>query len=390
MESIKNLILDVDGVLTDGGFYYTTEGKVMKKFGSDDSDALKLLEGKLNVVAITADSRGFDITKKRTDDMGLKLELVSTSERLAWIEKNFKLEETIYMADGILDWPIFEKVAYSIAPANAFDTTKRKATFVTEKRGGEGAVAEAVMHILYKFFKNIKSCFFTVYSPLFKDMGKSLVRSIKRFYPDIPVIEFEFSPPTTQDTYHGVDLQVYNRFVLEKGKELLKEYGRIIWIDADSLMTSECPDLFNDADMLVPANNWPVLEDYSNRTKVYVNAGLVVCTNPCTWQEWIDDLDVRDKKGFDVLNFNNSLDWLFHNSKSNIKLLEYKDRTYGISVMSNYINMELKGGDLYVAGRKICIFHAAGDQWKRDGYIIFDHILNKEAMNHLKSLGEVI
>ena len=40
----KVFILDVDGVLTDGGFYYSSEGKVLKKFGPDDNDALKLLE----------------------------------------------------------------------------------------------------------------------------------------------------------------------------------------------------------------------------------------------------------------------------------------------------------------------------------------------------------
>lgn len=396
MEStVKNLILDVDGVLTDGGFYYTESGKTMKRFGPDDADALKLLEGKLNVIAITADHRGFEITKKRTDDMGLKLELVGTSDRLAWMEKNYDLEKTIYMADGMLDTPIFEKVAYSIAPANAFYATRRRAKFVTERKGGEGAVAEAVMHIIEKFFKNTKSCFFTVYSPLFKDMEKSLVRSIKRFYPDIPVKEFEYSSGAV-NTYHGTDLQSYNYFLLEKGKELFKEYGRIIWIDADSLMCSQCPDLFNEADMMVPANNWPVLEDYADRSKVYVNAGLVVCTNPDTWQEWTDDLKARDRNGFDVLNLNNSLDWLFHNSSSDIKLLEYPDRTYGISAMTEYINMELRDGDLYANKRRICVFHAAGDMWKdtasssasKGAYIIFDHILNKDAMNRLKNLGE--
>jgi len=149
----KNFIIDVDGVFTDGTFYYTTAGKVMKKFGPEDSDALTLIDGKLYIHAITGDKRGFEITKKRiADDMHLPLDLVSTFERIHWIKKRFKPEETIYMGDGIFDPLVFKDVAYSIAPANAFFKTKEKANFVTTARGGEGAVAEAVLHILEHFF----------------------------------------------------------------------------------------------------------------------------------------------------------------------------------------------------------------------------------------------
>src|SRR3990167_10294459 len=91
---IKNFILDVDGVFTDGKFYYTTEGKVMKKFGPEDNDALSLLEGKMHIHAISGDKRGFPITKKRiADDMKLPLDMVSTFERVEWLKERFKLEE---------------------------------------------------------------------------------------------------------------------------------------------------------------------------------------------------------------------------------------------------------------------------------------------------------
>jgi 3-deoxy-D-manno-octulosonate 8-phosphate phosphatase (KDO 8-P phosphatase) len=149
----KNLIIDVDGVLTDGSYYYTADGKVMKRFGPDDNDALSLLDGKMYIHAITGDKRGYPITKKRVlDDMGLPLDLVSTFNRVAWIEKRFSLKETIYMGDGIFDPLVFEKVLYSIAPANAFFKTKETADFITRAKGGEGAVAEAVLHILTYFF----------------------------------------------------------------------------------------------------------------------------------------------------------------------------------------------------------------------------------------------
>ncbi|MBU3935612.1 HAD hydrolase family protein [Patescibacteria group bacterium] len=152
-KTIKNVIFDVDGVLTDGKFHYSTEGKVMKVFGADDSDGLSLLKSRVNEIhMVTGDKRGFAISKKRIDDMKFPLHLVSTFERVDWIKNRFKLEETIYVGDGIFDFLVFRKVAYSIAPANAFYKTKKEASFVTKSSGASGAVAEACIHILENFF----------------------------------------------------------------------------------------------------------------------------------------------------------------------------------------------------------------------------------------------
>lgn len=154
-KQIKNFILDVDGVFTDGKFYYTVDGKVMKKFGPEDNDGLALLKDKLRIHAISGDKNGFAITKRRIqEDMKISLDLVSTFERMEWIREHFDPEETIYMGDGIFDPLVFKHVAYSIAPANAFYKTKEAADFVTDARGGEGAVAEACLHILEKFFNS--------------------------------------------------------------------------------------------------------------------------------------------------------------------------------------------------------------------------------------------
>lgn len=150
----ENFILDVDGVFTDGKFYYTAEGKIMKIFGAEDNDALTLLKDKLHIHAITGDKHGFAITQKRiVNDMKLPLDLVSTFERIDWIKKRFDPKVTIYMGDSIFDPLVFKEVGYSIAPANAFFKTKPLADFVTKAKGGEGAVAEACIHILKKFFE---------------------------------------------------------------------------------------------------------------------------------------------------------------------------------------------------------------------------------------------
>jgi len=151
---LKNFIIDVDGVLTDGQFHYSSAGKMAKIFGPNDNDALSLIKKYLKVLMVTGDKRGFSITKKRiSEDMKFPLYLVSTFERIKWIKENFNPAETIYMGDGIFDAAVFKKVAYGIAPANAFYTTKKAANFVTQSRGGDSAVAEACLHIMEKFFE---------------------------------------------------------------------------------------------------------------------------------------------------------------------------------------------------------------------------------------------
>jgi 3-deoxy-D-manno-octulosonate 8-phosphate phosphatase (KDO 8-P phosphatase) len=160
-----NFIFDVDGVFTDGKFHYTADGKVMKTYGDADADALSLVKDAMHIHMVSGDKRGFAITKKRiVDDMEYPLDLVSTFERIDWIKERFDPTVTIYMGDGIFDPLVFKHIAYSIAPANAFSHTKTAADFVTNARGGEGAVAEAVLHVLEKFFEP-----FDLHSHKFKD-----------------------------------------------------------------------------------------------------------------------------------------------------------------------------------------------------------------------------
>ena len=147
------LILDLDGVLTDGKFLYSKSGKSYKAFSVDDHDGIKLVQNFLDVHIISADSRGFEISKRRVvKDMNLSLTLVSIEDRLDWIRRNFGLDNTIYMGDGIFDKAIFQEVHYAIAPSSALKEVRRAADFVTTAKGGERSVAEACLHIARKFF----------------------------------------------------------------------------------------------------------------------------------------------------------------------------------------------------------------------------------------------
>ena len=150
---MKNFILDVDGVMTTGQFLYSEKGKVYKIFGAHDSDGLKLLKNKIKIKFITADRRGFLITKKRIqEDMGYELELVSEESRLDYMKRNFNLNETIFMGDGIHDAPIIKECAFGITSQNARKEAKILADFVTESNSAEGAVCDACIEINKRFF----------------------------------------------------------------------------------------------------------------------------------------------------------------------------------------------------------------------------------------------
>lgn len=149
----KHLVIDVDGVLTTGQFLYTAGGKFAKIFGPHDNDGLKLIRPYLKISAVTADRRGFAITKKRVAiDMGLPLSLVGEKNRIAWFKKNYELSKIIFMGDGLYDAPVMARAGYAIAPRNAVAIAKQQADFVTKANSGEGAVFEACLHILEKIF----------------------------------------------------------------------------------------------------------------------------------------------------------------------------------------------------------------------------------------------
>ncbi len=150
----KVFILDVDGVLSTGHFLYSIEGKSLKIFGPDDNDGLSLLSSFIAIQFVTGDRKGFEISRKRiVEDMKYPLELVSTIRRIDWIKEHFNPKEVIYMGDGIFDHYVMKQVGYSIAPANADLLAKSHANFVTQRSGGDRAVAEACLHVLEKFFE---------------------------------------------------------------------------------------------------------------------------------------------------------------------------------------------------------------------------------------------
>ena len=147
---ISKLVLDIDGVLTDGKLIYSSQGKVYKVFGPHDKDGLKRISKYISDIQfITADRTGFPITYARiVKDWNFnlsQLHIVPEEERMDWFLKNCNLEETAFIGDGINDAPILQKVKYGIAPANARVEARAAASYITPSKSGEGAVLDACL-----------------------------------------------------------------------------------------------------------------------------------------------------------------------------------------------------------------------------------------------------
>tara|TARA_B110000263_G_C15010123_1_gene374632 strand:+ start:39 stop:500 length:462 start_codon:yes stop_codon:yes gene_type:complete len=147
-------ILDVDGVLTTGQFLYSISGKSYKVFGPHDNDGLKMLKDKIKIKFITADKRGFQITKNRiVDDMGFELDLVSEIDRFNYLKEKYGFSNLIYMGDGYHDAKILKESFFGISPKNARIEARECANYITDSNSGEGAVLDACLQIKEKFLR---------------------------------------------------------------------------------------------------------------------------------------------------------------------------------------------------------------------------------------------
>jgi YrbI family 3-deoxy-D-manno-octulosonate 8-phosphate phosphatase len=147
------VISDVDGCLTDGKYVYTVDGKIAKTFGPHDNDGVKLLrKNGIDVRFISADRRGFPITKKRIEDMKCEIDYVSEADRADYLQKFCDdarySNGVVFFGDGLGDLAAAKRTnAILIAPANARPEVKAYARIVTANIGGEGAFLDLADYV---------------------------------------------------------------------------------------------------------------------------------------------------------------------------------------------------------------------------------------------------
>ena len=152
--NIKLFAIDVDGVLTDGGMYYSKEGEVLKKFNAKDGMAIEILK-KNNIIPAIITKENSEIVLKRAEKLKIKEVYIGIKDKLKIIEKlkkkyNLEYENMAYIGDDLNDLPVIKKVGLSFAPNDAALEIKNCVTHFLLKLGGEGALREAVDRILIK------------------------------------------------------------------------------------------------------------------------------------------------------------------------------------------------------------------------------------------------
>jgi len=151
-KDIRLLLLDVDGVLTNGSLLYTGDREESKAFNTQDGFGLRLLrEAGIDVGLITA--RKSAVVARRADELKIRYVyqgIPNKNEALKDIMKVSGLRpfEIAYMGDDWLDLVLLRQVGLAIAPANAVREVQEVAHFITERMGGEGAVRDACDLIL--------------------------------------------------------------------------------------------------------------------------------------------------------------------------------------------------------------------------------------------------
>ena len=149
---IRFILMDVDGVLTDGGLYYGPDGELFKRFDVKDGHGLvmwRISGGRAGVLT----ARSGAATQKRADE--LKLELVLQGQRdkragflQALSRTNLTADEICYVGDETNDLGPLELCGLAVAPADAVAEVKAHSHFVTQAHGGRGAIRELVERIL--------------------------------------------------------------------------------------------------------------------------------------------------------------------------------------------------------------------------------------------------
>ena len=152
LAAIELLVLDVDGVLTDGRVFIHSDGGESKGFNILDGHGIRMWQ-RAGLKTALLSGRASAATTRRAQELEIshvlqdcKFKLPALQQLLA--ELGLTPEKTAYVGDDLMDLPLLRYVGFGAAVANAVDEVKEYADYVTVRRGGEGAVREVIEHIL--------------------------------------------------------------------------------------------------------------------------------------------------------------------------------------------------------------------------------------------------
>jgi YrbI family 3-deoxy-D-manno-octulosonate 8-phosphate phosphatase len=154
LEKIKLLVIDVDGVMTDGGMYFTESGDQFKKFNTKDGMAIMHLTKKAFQVAIISSGFKSEAVANRAEMLGIQHCSVSRAPKMETLvaiceELRIGLENVAMVGDDVNDFEVMQNIGFSACPRDAVNAIKSQVDVILENKGGEGCVRELIdMYIL--------------------------------------------------------------------------------------------------------------------------------------------------------------------------------------------------------------------------------------------------
>ncbi len=152
LNRIQLLILDVDGVMTDGGIIVHSDGTESKRFCVFDGHRVRMWHRAGHTSAIIS-GRQCEATDMRAKQLGVPHVFQGCTQKLPVFESllsqlGLSPEQTAYIGDDLMDIPLVRRVGFGVAVANAVEELKQVADWTTTRCGGDGAVGEAIEYIL--------------------------------------------------------------------------------------------------------------------------------------------------------------------------------------------------------------------------------------------------
>ncbi|MCX5849200.1 MAG: HAD-IIIA family hydrolase [Deltaproteobacteria bacterium] len=152
LKGIKLLILDVDGVMTDGKIIMDDEGREIKNFNVRDGHGIKVLQ-RYGIKVALLTGRQSKVVEHRAKDLEIDDVYQKVFNKKDVYEKilkkhKLKITEAAFLGDDIIDIPVLKSVGFSAAVADAVNVVKKSVDYVTKNRGGHGAVREICEMIL--------------------------------------------------------------------------------------------------------------------------------------------------------------------------------------------------------------------------------------------------
>ncbi|PXF31729.1 3-deoxy-D-manno-octulosonate 8-phosphate phosphatase [Pokkaliibacter plantistimulans] len=151
-QRITMLIMDVDGVLTDGRLYFAEEGYELKAFNSLDGHGIKMLH-KAGIKTAIITGRRSALVAKRAKDLGIHFLFQGREDKLDALEElrqehQIDMENIAYIGDDWPDLPVLRRVGLAVTVPNAAPALQPHTHYCCQRNGGEGAVRELCELIL--------------------------------------------------------------------------------------------------------------------------------------------------------------------------------------------------------------------------------------------------